>query len=220
MGCDIVRDDRKPGMPATLVVGLHGFGADETQIAGLLPLTEVTRPILYVAPRAPWYVVGGGYGWFPITGTAPTDIEDSDLDLEMAVRELREVISALRSFSGLDAGKVWLVGYSQGAPMALHTLIADPGRIGGCAVGAGHLLRQRDPETNLAGTQVMLSVSTRDPFVSASEYDRTRDTLAALGAEVTLEREVAPHVISASQATGIATWLQEQISVQTQTSKS
>ena len=62
---------------AGLIVGLHGYGSDETQLDALVPLD---LPIVTVAPRAP-HRVEPGWGWWtpridPTAGHRATEQRD------------------------------------------------------------------------------------------------------------------------------------------------
>ena len=48
-----------------LVVLLHGWGADERDLAGLVPALPA-EPV-YASLRAPLPLPGGGFGWFPLS---------------------------------------------------------------------------------------------------------------------------------------------------------
>ena len=47
-----------------LIIGLHGYGINEKQMATLVPLT-LQAPHVYVAPRGDYDLGDGSYGWFP-----------------------------------------------------------------------------------------------------------------------------------------------------------
>src|SRR5918998_2442795 len=108
------------GRPRSLVVFLHGYGADGNDLLAIgrewarrLPHTA------FVAPHAPEACAGAPQGrqWFPLTMRDPTEYArgvaharpalDAFLDGEMARH-------------GLDERATALVGFSQGTMMALH----------------------------------------------------------------------------------------------------
>jgi phospholipase/carboxylesterase len=112
-------EPRVGGAARQLIVLLHGYGADGND---LIELGRVWQPVMpqaaFVSPHAP-HPCGGGMGreWFPLTDRAMTErwqgvtscapVLDQFLDAELARRKLPP--SALA-----------LVGFSQGAMMALH----------------------------------------------------------------------------------------------------
>lgn len=110
------------GGPATsLVVILHGYGADGTDLIALGEAWAERLPhTAFVAPHAPEPCVHlpGGRQWFGLTFRDPSEYWrgvttarpalDAFLDAELARHDL-------------DDGRLALVGFSQGTMMALHT---------------------------------------------------------------------------------------------------
>ena len=211
IGYDIIRDDRRDSEPVTLVIGLHGFGSDEQQLRTLVPLDTVRAPILYVALRGSWTVVGGGYAWFPIVDSTSGGFDIDSADLDVAVNELHSFIKAASAWPGISTERCWLVGYSQGAPLALHATAERPDLIGGCVAGAGTLLAPLPSDTDVAGVKVLIAASTIDPFVTLEQSNDLQQKLISAGADVDLTVDAAPHVITSNQAATIADWLNEQL---------
>ncbi len=100
-----------------LLVLLHGYGADERDLFGLVPYLPEEFLIAAVrAPLAPPFP-SPGYSWYPIEG--------------LAGRDPAHVTAAAHSFlQWLDAeageGPVGLLGFSQGAAIAVQALRLRP----------------------------------------------------------------------------------------------
>jgi phospholipase/carboxylesterase len=109
--------DERAGRP--LLVLLHGYGADEADLFGLaehLPAEFVIAAVR--APLAPPWPAPG-HSWYPIEGLEsrdPTHVTD-------AATSLLEWLDA----SG-DWGTVGLLGFSQGASVAIQAMRLRPGR--------------------------------------------------------------------------------------------
>jgi phospholipase/carboxylesterase len=105
------------GRPTSLVVLLHGYGADGND---LIDLGRHWAPVLpraaFVAPHAP---EGMGYGrqWFPLTMRDPSEFRRGVVAARPA---LDRFLDAELARHGLDEGRLALVGFSQGTMMALH----------------------------------------------------------------------------------------------------
>lgn len=220
IGYDIICDDRAPSRPATLVVGLHGFGADEQQLRTLVPLEAVGSPILYVALRGSWTVVGAGFAWFPVEEGTDGGFDVEAAELDDAVDELHSFIETARRWPRVNPDRTWLIGYSQGATLALHAMAQHPDQIAGCAVGAGTMLAPRQPDSDLTGVEVMIASSTIDPFVTPDQTDDLKQQLTRAGAHVEIVIDAAPHVITTTQAAAIAGWLNEHLPPTPRTRKS
>ena len=114
------------GTTKQLVIILHGYGADGND---LIPLGKQWQQLLpdaeFVAPNAPQFCQNPpmGYQWFPLKvteqGVVSTPQERWD-GAQAGVPSLDAFIDAELTRTGLDASKLALVGFSQGAMMALH----------------------------------------------------------------------------------------------------
>lgn len=128
-----------------LVVLLHGYGADGKD---LIEIGRQMQPILpdaaFVAPNAPEPCAQAPMGrqWFPLTMRDPNERWTG---VNAAAPALDAFLDAELGRHGLDAGKLALVGFSQGTMMALHvglrrrrTVAAIVG-LSGLLVGPEHL---------------------------------------------------------------------------------
>src|SRR6476469_10399608 len=98
-----------------LLLLVHGYGADEQDLGGLLPYLDPDGRFAAVMPRAPFDAPGApGYAWFPISAEGvdaaafgeAVDLVDAFIDEQCA--EL-----------GLARGDAIFGGFSQGAGVAL-----------------------------------------------------------------------------------------------------
>lgn len=138
------------GKPRSLVVFVHGFGADGNDLLGVgrewarqLPHTA------FVSPHAPQACGGAPMGrqWFALTIRDPHEFKRG---VAAARPALDAFIDAELNRHGLEESAVALVGFSQGTMMALHVgpqrkrrmagilgysgLLADPEALRGKAV--------------------------------------------------------------------------------------
>ena len=109
------------GGPAdSLVVFLHGYGANGDDLIGLAPYYQRALPrAAFVSPNAPEEIPGypGGYQWFGITRLDPVLLAAG---ADSAAPVLDAFLDAELARLGLDASRLALVGFSQGTMMALH----------------------------------------------------------------------------------------------------
>lgn len=109
--------------PRQVVVLLHGYGSDGADLIGLAPYWQDVLPdALFVAPNAHEACTGNpfGYQWFALD--YDTDrIANRQLGLPLARPVLVQFLADLWEQTGLSAENTILVGFSQGAMMALHT---------------------------------------------------------------------------------------------------
>ncbi|MDQ1129411.1 alpha/beta hydrolase [Microbacterium sp. SORGH_AS_0888] len=108
-----------PGDPRPLVVLLHGYGSDERDLFALVE--HLPDAFAYAAVRAPlappWPTPG--HSWYPIEGL---DGRDGGRVTDAAARLIEWVDARVAS----DA--VGLLGFSQGAAVAIQALRLEPAR--------------------------------------------------------------------------------------------
>ena len=182
----------KSGGPAKqLVILLHGIGADGNDLIGLAPFYQVVLPdTLFVAPNAPlpFDMAPFGYQWFSI----------QDMQARTRLNGVRQAAPALDAFIdaelarlGLGEDRLALIGFSQGAMMALHVglrrekalagIISHSGILVGESLLAGEL-RSRPP--------VLLTHGAFDEVLPVQALPVAEGTLRA--ASVPVEAHVMP----------------------------
>jgi phospholipase/carboxylesterase len=113
--------------PAQLVVLCHGVGADGHDLIDLGPLWSHALPdAVFVAPHAPAPHDAAPHGrqWFSVADRTPSVMEAG---LRASVPALNRFVDAELARLGLPADAYALMGFSQGAMMALFTgLRRDP----------------------------------------------------------------------------------------------
>jgi phospholipase/carboxylesterase len=113
------RPPRRPGPARQLVVLLHGVGADGSDLIGLAPaLAERLPQAAFVAPDAPepCDLAPSGRQWFSLCDRRPASLLAG---LQAAAPRLDAWLDAELARHGLGNRQLALVGFSQGAMMAL-----------------------------------------------------------------------------------------------------
>lgn len=133
----------KSGETRSIVVFLHGYGANGADLLGLAdPLGEHLPDTLFVAPDAPENVPGmmGGYQWFPIPWIDGSSEEESMRGMDQAVTDLNAFLDALMVDEDVLPEQVVLFGFSQGTMMALHVAPRREDAVAGIVAFSGRLL--------------------------------------------------------------------------------
>ena len=109
------------GGPAkSLVIFLHGYGSDGADLIDLAPYWAPALPdTLFLSPDAPQPCESVPYGrqWWPLTNLTPAA---RAAGVRVSAPPLNAYIDAQLAAHGLGEDKLALVGFSQGAMMALH----------------------------------------------------------------------------------------------------
>ncbi|WP_370401674.1 alpha/beta hydrolase [Sulfitobacter sp. JB4-11] len=131
------------GSTRSVVVFLHGYGANGADLLGLAdPLGEHLPDTLFVAPDAPENVPGMpmGFQWFPIPWIDGSSEEESERGMMQAVADLNAFLDALMVDEDVLPEQVVLFGFSQGTMMALHVAPRREDAVAGIVAFSGRLL--------------------------------------------------------------------------------
>ena len=137
------RKEPVSGETRSVVVFLHGYGANGADLLGLAdPLAEHLPDTLFIAPDAPEACAGAPFGfqWFPIPWIDNSSEEESMAGMARAVEDLNAFLDALMVDEDLLPEQVVLFGFSQGTMMALHVAPRREDPIAGLVGFSGRLL--------------------------------------------------------------------------------
>ena len=137
------RKEALSGETRSVVVFLHGYGADGADLLGLAdPLGEHLPDTLFVAPDAPEACAGAPFGfqWFPIPWIDNSSEEEAERGMQAAVEDLNAFLDALLVDEDLLPEQMVLFGFSQGSMMSLHVAPRREDEVAGVVAFSGRLL--------------------------------------------------------------------------------
>lgn len=159
---------------------VHGRGASARDILSLAGEFGV-RGVAFLAPQA------AGNTWYPNRFIAP--VASNEPYLSSALQLVAEGAARVAQ-AGLAPERLMLLGFSQGACLALEYAARHAQRYGGLVALSGALIENGDqPRTytgSLEGTPIFLGCSDEDPHIPAGRVQRSEEVLRALGGQVTL----------------------------------
>ena len=160
------------------MVMVHGRGGAAADILALIDQFGVPG-FAYLAPQA------AGNSWYPFSFLSP--IPRNEPGISSALATLAEVLETIDR-AGVSLERTMLLGFSQGACLALEFSARAARRYGGVVGLSGGLIgpdgTRRDYAGSLAGTPVFLGCSDVDPHIPAARVEETATVLRRLGAEV------------------------------------
>jgi len=191
------------GGPAdSLVVLLHGYGADGNDLIGLAPdLAAVLPKTLFVSPHAPFPCeMGFGRQWFSFQDRTPAAIMAGT---RAAADILNGFLDELLARFALKDSRMALVGFSQGAMMALHVAPRRIAASGGVVGFSGRLLDDGSLTKEIkVHPPVLLIHGEADEVVPVSSLGEAEAGLKAAG--VTVETMRRPGLAHGIDPEGIA----------------
>ena len=181
----------KSGAADSLVIFLHGVGADGNDLIGLTPFfAQVLPKTAFVSPNAPYRYEGAPFGfqWFSILTQDPA----------LRLGQLRATAPILDAFIDdelnkrkLDDSRLALVGFSQGTMMSLFV---GPRRAKPCAAIVGYSGRLEAPDLlkdEIKSRPPMLLVhGDADELLPSSLTPEAAKTLKACG--IPVETHIRP----------------------------
>lgn len=175
------------GTGKSLVVFLHGYGADG---ADLLGLSDVLAPHLpdtvFVAPDAPEPCAGNPFGfqWFPIPWLDGSSEAEASEGLVASARDLNAFLDARLADETLAPSAMALVGFSQGSMMSLHVAPRRAEAVAGVVAFSGRLLvPERLMAEAVVKPPVLLIHGDQDQMVPFADMDLAGQALVAAGFE-------------------------------------
>ncbi len=162
------------------MIMVHGRGATAESILELARVFP-TEGFAFVAPQAE------NSAWYPNSFLAP--IESNEPGISNGLNVIRDVVKEIET-AGIPSDKIIILGFSQGACLALEFAARNAKRWGGVAGLSGgligHDVTPRNYPGSLDATPVFLGCSDIDFHIPAKRVKETAAVLTSLGGKVTM----------------------------------
>ena len=172
-----------PERARAALIMVHGRGATARDILTLAPELERgggPSGFAFLAPQA------AGNTWYPRSFLAP--LASNEPFLSSALAAVGAAV-ARATAAGIPPERTILLGFSQGACLALEYAARNARRWGGVAGLSGGLIgpegTPRERAGSLGGTPVFLGCSDSDPHIPAARVEESAGVLRRLGGDVT-----------------------------------
>ncbi|HZL58776.1 MAG TPA: prolyl oligopeptidase family serine peptidase [Stellaceae bacterium] len=173
------------GKPASLVVLLHGVGADGNDLIGLAPYWAPLLPDTeFLSPDAPFPCDMAPHGrqWFSLADRSPAPILAG---VKKAAPILDRFLDEALAERGLDDSRLALVGFSQGTMMSLYVGLRRAKTPAGIVGYSGALVAPQLLAGEIrARPPVLLVHGTEDPIVPVAALGTAVKALDASGIKV------------------------------------
>jgi len=187
------------GTAKQLFILLHGVGARPSD---LLPLANKLRDAFpaaaFLLPEGPYPFDGGSNGlqWFSISGVSE---ENRIARVAEAMPRLHALVSQAQDRLSVLQSDTALIGFSQGAIMAMEFSIVHDGGVGRVIAFSGRFAKI--PETAPALTTLHLLHGENDPVIPVAHAQTAFERLMELNGDATLDLAAAVgHEINAALA--------------------
>lgn len=197
------------GAGERLLVLVHGYGADEHDLAGLVPHIDPQGQFFTVCPRGPHSVMGAGAGWYERGG-------DGAIDPAMflaSVDALDATIDKACADGDFDRANAVIIGFSQGGAMTLASTLRAGGATRPAAMAClSGMLTELDGldyalDDGDALPEILIHHGALDPVVVVDRGRATRDKLTAHGVDHTYREYPMQHEINMTSIHDLRDWL-------------
>ena len=178
----------RSGQTKSLVILLHGYGADGNDLFGLSgPLAGHLPDTVFLSPNAPerCRVNPMGYQWFPISWLDGSPESEMEAGFHRSAELLDRYLTEAMAEEGVGPSQTALVGFSQGTMMSLHVA---PRRAEPLAALVGFSGRLHSGENLKAEAvskpPVLLIHGDQDEMIPVAALAEARDGLAEAGFQV------------------------------------
>jgi phospholipase/carboxylesterase len=194
-----------------LLVLVHGYGADEYDLAGLVPHIDPDGRFFTVCPRGPHPVMGVGAGWYERDARGAID---PDMFLG-SVDALDATIDQACVHGGFDRAEAVIVGFSQGGAMTLASALRTGGapRPAALACLSGMLTELDGLDYAFADQsadslpEILIHHGSLDPVVVVDRGRAIRDALTTHGIAHTYREYAMQHEINLASIHDLRDWL-------------
>jgi phospholipase/carboxylesterase len=201
----VLMPEGPPAGPHPLLVLIHGRGADEEDLLGLVPAFDPRLIVLSVRAPLPWE--GGGYTWYALGGPVGQPEHGS---FTASFRALDRCIRDAVGGYPVDPSRVFLFGFSMGAVMSIAMALTAPKMFRGVVAHSGYVpegvplpFRLGDPEL----PPIFLAHGTLDQVIPIAMARHARELLDGPHARLTYREYPIGHGISDDGAADVREWM-------------
>lgn len=182
------RKDATSGKADSLVIFLHGYGSDGSDLIGIADsLAEHLLNTTFLAPNAPQRCANNpmGYQWSPIPWLDGSSEELARQGQAEAVELLNAWFDEVAVAEGIGPERTIIFGFSQGTMMALHVGPRRDVAFAGIIGFSGRLLEPELLKAEMkSNSPILLVHGDSDDMVPPAALPEAADALAKSGFEV------------------------------------
>lgn len=173
-----------------VIIMLHGRGTSAESIISLADELNL-KDAAILAPQAT------NHSWYPYSFLAP--VKQNQPALDSALQLIDDLVKEIQA-AGVPLHKIYFLGFSQGACLALEYVARNAAAYGGVIAFTGGLIGEKLELNNYTGdfvhTPVFISTGNPDPHVPLERVQESVAVLEKLNAEVSLRvYNGRPHTI-------------------------
>ncbi len=196
--------------PAPLLVLLHGYGSNEHDLFALAD--RIPAEWMVVSVRGPLTLGPGSFAWYPVSMQEGRITIDPKAEAESRAAVVELIERSLHA-GAVDAERIVVAGFSQGANMSETIALTHPDLVAGFGVFSGRFVEEVKPAI-ASGAQVsrlkaFVSHGTGDAMLPVAYAEANKRELEHLGIAITYAEDSTAHTISTKQFAAFVEWLKD-----------
>ena len=180
------------GEKSPMLLLLHGVGSNEHDLIGLAPYFD--ERFFTVSARAPLARDNGNrgasFGWYPVEFTERGAIADESV-AETSRERLEAFVGEAVAAYDLNADRVYIAGFSQGAIMTIYLSLHSPELVAGAVAMSGRLIgrafEERASNERLAGLPICVVHGVYDNVLTIEDGRYIQAELSRLPVELSYQ---------------------------------
>lgn len=197
-----------PRTPESILILLHGVGADERSLASLGEAVDPST--LVVLPRGRLEFGRGQFGWFAVRFGAGGPEPDL-VEAEASRTSLLVFIAELQRVHGVAPDRTTIAGFSQGGIMSASVALTAPESVAAFAVLAGRILPELEPvlasRSRLAHLRGLIAHGQHDNKLTVEWAHQAARQLELLGIHHDILLYPAGHELGEAMQADFLQWL-------------
>ena len=194
-----------------LILLLHGYGSNEEDLFSFA--TELPEEYYIISVRAPYDMQYGAFAWYAINFDADenkfSDHEQAKVSRDLIAGFIDELIQTYP----IDAQKVTLVGFSQGAILSYAVALSYPEKVQKVVAMSGYLNLEIVAEdylkNNFNNLKIFASHGTVDQVIPVEWARKTPAILENLGINITYKEYPIGHGVAPQNFYDFKNWIFE-----------
>lgn len=190
-----------------LLLMLHGYGSNEEDLFSLAE--ELDERFLVCSLRAPITRGYNSYCWFEVDDTR-NPININLVQAKISNESILKFIDEISIDYKIDKSKIFLMGFSQGGIISLHTTFTNPEKIKNVAVLSGKLSKMTvERITNfeeLKNIKIFMSHGIYDEVIRISNSRESKELLEKLKLDLFYKEYNSAHNIDYENLRDLQSW--------------
>lgn len=204
---ELAKNEKSP-----LLLLLHGFGSNEADLISFAPYLD--KRFFIASARAPFKLDWGGFAWFDIRYTVQgmsVNLPQAEESRQILLKFVDEIVTK----HDLDANRVFLAGFSQGAIMIYSLILTEPEKFAGAVTMSGRLvadyLPNRAEAERLRDFPIFVTHGIYDSVIPVESGRKAKEFLERLPVKLDYREYPVAHNISEESLADLTNWLSERL---------